>query len=69
LRQGHTHHPRTVYAAVAGVAARRGASFVDLFKLLAIILLIVSVPVAFALFFFWFTHAGSRITRRRDDWD
>ena len=55
------------YAAVAGVAARRGASFVDFFKLLAIILLIVSVPGVFALFFLWFTRAGSRITRRRDD--
>jgi hypothetical protein len=43
--------------------------FVDLFKLLAIILLIVSVPGVFALFFFWFTRAGSRITRRPEDWD
>jgi len=57
------------HAAVARVAARRGASFVDVFKLLAIILLIVSVPGVFALFFFWFTRAGSRITRRRDRGD
>jgi hypothetical protein len=57
------------HAAVAGVAARRGASFVDLFKVLAIFLLIVSVPGTFALFFLWFTRGGSRITRRRDDWE
>ena len=57
------------HAAVNEIAARRGASFVDVFKLLAIILLIVSVPGAFALFFLWFTRAGSRITRRHDDWE
>ncbi len=41
----------------------------DPFKLLAIVLLIVSVPGLFALFFYWFTRAGSRITRRSDDWE